>query len=1043
MNNTNEKPQVDLIDLASIRARLSKEKGKTFWRSLEELSDNPDFAEAAKQEFPDNTEVWVDPFGRRKFLKIMAASFAFAGLASCKLPTETLIPNERIVPYVRPPEEMVPGKPLYFATTISLAGMANGVLVESHMGRPTKIEGNPDHPASLGGSDTIGQASILTLYDPDRAQSITYLREAKTWGAFLGAVKGNLEKERENQGAGIRFLTGSVISPTLANQIKDILTIYPKAKWHQYEPAFSDSIRNGAQLAFGEAVNTVYNFAKANVVVSLDSDFLCGGAGSLRYAREFSRRRRTTEEKALRLYSVETMPTNTGSAADHRLPLKPSDVVSFTKALAAALGVAGVSAGADNPAYKNWVAALVTELQNNKGASIVIAGNEQPAAVHALAHAINQTLENVGKTVTYTDSISYHPEGFTTYADSLGSLVKDLEAGTVTTLVIAGVNPVYDAPVDLKFAENMQKAALRIHYSLYYEETSELCQWQVPETHYLEAWSDARAFDGTASIVQPLIAPLYNNKSPHEFFAAFSDQVDPSGYELVRSYWQSQNIAGADFEAFWRKSVHDGFIANTALAAKTVTLKADALAKLPESNATGLEIAFRPDPTLFDGRFANNGWLQELPKPLTKITWDNAVMMSPATAQKYGVTRTFGNSGGERGRSYVTMVELTYQNRKLKAAAWIVPGHANDCVTLHLGYGRTNAGRVGTNTGFNAYSLRISTFLWAGSGVDIKKIEETYQIACTQGHQVMEGRDQDILRVGTFAGYKSGGDSEHKSEHGEKKEEPASEGHGEKKGGHGSSHHDISMYPKWEYKDYAWGMAIDLATCIGCNACAVACQSENNIPVIGKEEVLVGRHMHWIRIDRYYTDNGHDHALDNPEAYFQPVPCMQCENASCEVVCPVNATTHSSEGLNDMVYNRCVGTRYCANNCPYKVRRFNYLQYTDFSTPVLKLLNNPDVTVRSRGVMEKCTYCVQRINYARIEAEKENRPIRDGEVVTACQAVCSTESIVFGNINDPESKVAKLKAEQRNYAMVEELNTKPRTTYLAALRNPNPELKKG
>lgn len=1044
MNNTHDNSQNDRIDLISIRARLANEKGKVFWRSLDELSENPDFQEAVKPEFADNTEVWLDPFGRRKFLKIMAASFAFAGLTACKLPTEKLIPNEKIRPYVRPPEEILAGKPLYFATTIPLAGTATGVLVESHMGRPTKIEGNPDHPSSLGGSDIFGQASILNLYDPDRAQDITYLRETKSWGAFLGALSEALEARRSKGGEGFRFLTGAVNSPTLANQIKEILAIYPKAKWHQYEPAIGDGVRAGSQMAFGEVVNTVYDFSKANTVLSLGADFLVHGSGSLRYARDFSTRRRTTSEKVLRLYTAESTTSTTGAASDHRLPLRPSELIGFAKALASALGVAGVTGSAENTPYKNWVPVLVAELQANKGAGLVIAGNEQPPIVHALAHAINQALGNVGTTVNYTESSEFSPEGFTGYTSSLKSLVDDMNSGAVDMLVIVGGNPVYDAPADLKFAQALQKVALRIHYSLHYEETSELCHWHVPETHYLETWSDARTYDGTASIVQPLIAPLYYGKTIHELFAGFSDQKDRTSYEIVRAYWQGQNASG-DFESFWRKSLHDGLIAKTVFAPKTVSLKADAFANAGSDPKAGeMEIIFSPDPTIFDGRFANNGWLQELPKPLTKLTWDNAVLMSPATAQSLGVSRSFNYSGGERGGNTVDMVEISYQGQTLKAAAWIVPGHANKCVTLHLGYGRKKAGRVGTNTGFNAYSIRTSAEPWGGAVV-LKKVADTYQMACTQGQQVMHGRDHDILRVSTFESYKSGKGDEHGEGHGEKKEshEEKKEGHGESSG-HALSHpKDLSMYPEYEYKGYAWGMTIDMTSCIGCNACALACQSENNVPVIGKEEVMMGRHMHWIRIDRYYTDNGHDEPLENPEAYFQPVPCMQCEKAPCEVVCPVNATAHSSEGLNDMVYNRCVGTRYCANNCPYKVRRFNYLQYTDYETPQLKLLNNPDVTVRSRGVMEKCTYCVQRINYARVEAEKENRPIKDGEVVTACQSACPTQAIVFGNINDPESKVSKLKAEQRNYAMVEELATRPRTTYLSALRNPNPELKKG
>jgi Fe-S-cluster-containing dehydrogenase component len=598
-------------------------------------------------------------------------------------------------------------------------------------------------------------------------------------------------------------------------------------------------------------------------------------------------------------------------------------------------------------------------------------------------------------------------------------------------LIMLSGNPVYTAPVDLGFAEQLAKVPLRIHSGLYEDETSAYCHWHIPETHYLESWSDIRAYDGTATILQPLIAPLYSGKSAHEILSAVAGKSGETSYDIVRNYWKGQKMAG-DFESGWRRAVHDGVVAGTAFQPKAVKLKASTnewLARppspadtqkptpdtrsAPAETGSSLEISFRPDPTLFDGRFANNGWLQELPKPLTKLTWDNAALVSPKTAQRLGLSYRIGARGGEHGRVFVDVVEIRYEGHSLRAPAWIVPGHADECVTLHLGYGRTRAGKVGNGTGFNAYAIQTANAPSYGTGAEVRRIGTQFTLACTQFHHSMEGRD--LVRAATLEEYRKKPDfaqGEHPHE---------SEG---------------SLYPGFKYEGYAWGMAIDVNACIGCNACVVACQAENNSAVVGKTEVTRGREMHWLRIDRYYKGSP-----DNPETYHQPVPCMHCENAPCELVCPVGATSHSHEGLNDMVYNRCVGTRYCSNNCPYKVRRFNFFQYADFETPSLKPLRNPNVTVRSRGVMEKCTYCVQRINAAKIEAEKENRQVRDGEIVTACQAACPTEAIFFGDINNRDSVVAKAKADSLSFGLLTELNTKPRTTYLAKLRNPNPEIK--
>jgi molybdopterin-containing oxidoreductase family iron-sulfur binding subunit len=662
------------------------------------------------------------------------------------------------------------------------------------------------------------------------------------------------------------------------------------------------------------------------------------------------------------------------------------------------------------------VTALVRDLQSAKGRSIVIAGDEQPPAVHALAHAMNDALGNVGTTVFHSDPVEANAID---QVSSLKELVQDLNSGAVETLVVLGGNPVYNAPVDLNFRDAMQKAKLRVHLSSHKDETSELCHWNIPQSHYLEAWGDARAFDGTVSIIQPLIEPLYDSKSSYEVLAAFGPNGDRKPYDLLQDYWRTQ-IAG-DFDREWRKAVHNGVVPNTAMPAKAISVKTDwsnQPAPVQPTASNALEISFRTDPTIYDGRFANNGWLQELPKPITHITWDNVAYVSPRTAQDLGLNQREGYKGG---LEFVDTVNLSYRNRTINnVPIWILPGQPDGVITVHLGYGRTRVGRIGNKLGFNAYAIQTSDSPWAGIGVTVQKTGAQYQIASTQLHNNMENRN--VVRVQTVDEYKK--DPEYAKEL--QPDPPA----------------DESFYkPGFDYKNqgfgYAWGMAIDTNSCVGCNACVVACVSENNIPVVGKEQVQRGREMQWLRVDSYY--GGEDQ--NKPEGpHFMPVPCMHCENAPCEPVCPVHATVHSAEGINDMVYNRCVGTRYCSNNCPYKVRRFNFLLYQDWNTPTYKLMRNPEVTVRSRGVMEKCTYCIQRIQNAKIDSEKENRKVRDGEIVTACAAVCPAEAIVFGDINDPNSQVAKLKAQGRNYSLLGDLNTRPRTTYLSTVRNPNTEI---
>jgi MoCo/4Fe-4S cofactor protein with predicted Tat translocation signal len=1016
------------LDLAAVRAKLQSKSGKQYWRTLEELADDPHFEQLLHREFPRQASEWDESVDRRDFLKLMAASLAFAGLSGCKA-------NEQkdIVPYVKQPDGMILGKPLFFATVMPFAGDAVGLLVESHEGRPTKIEGNPDHPSNLGSTDAIAQASVLNLYDPDRAQTVTNLGEIRTWSSFLDGAQTSVAEIKGLNGAGFRILTGTITSPTVGDQIQALLKLYPQMKWHQWEPAVSDGAREGGKLAFGRYVNTVYRVEKAEVILSLDADFLASGPGHLRYMKEFYRRRKLDQfaeadragGEMNRLYVVEPTPSVTGSSADHRLPLRASEIEQFARALAAKLGLGG--GGTLSPAAEKWLDAVAKDLQQHHKTSLVVAGEQQSAEVHALAHAINAALGNVDTTLYYTEPVEAGPVN---HLESLRELCADMDAGKVNTLLILGGNPVYDTPHDFDFASKLRKVRTSVQLSPYFDETSEHCQWHVAESHFLENWSDARAFDGTISVVQPLIAPLYSTHSAREVLAAFSDKPGINNYDSLRDRLKAANPNG-DFEKFWRKTLNDGVVANTAYPPLTGITPKFNPAGLPAAKpvaAEELEFIFRPDPSVYDGRFANNGWLQELPKPVTKLTWDNAALVSPATAEKLGLTHSVAARGGEHGQIISNVIDIALSNSKVTAAAWILPGQADGVIVLPLGYGRKKAGYTGTNKGFNAYAVRGSSGLWVAAGGKISKTGDDYPLACTQYHFNMEGRK--ILSTGTYEEYKKNPGFAHEGD----EQPPKSD----------------SLYKEFAYPGYAWGMAIDLNSCNGCNACVVACVSENNIPVVGKDQVMRGREMHWIRIDRYYKaetstndpqTNEHD-ALANPETFFQPVPCQQCENAPCEQVCPVGATAHSAEGLNEMVYNRCIGTRYCSNNCPYKVRRFNFLRFQDWETPQLKLLRNPEVSVRSRGVMEKCTYCVQRINNVRIEAEKQNRPIRDGEIVTACEAACPSEAIVFGNANDPNSRVAKLKAQQRNYSILGELNARPRTTYLAAVRNPNPDMEK-
>jgi len=1007
------------LSLEDARARLAGKTGPQYWRSLHELADTPAFRRLLDDEFPRHASV-LDEVSRRDFMKVAAAGLALAGLTAC-----TKQPPENIVPFVRQPENMLPGQPTYFATAMPFPTGAFPLLAKSNEGRPTKVEGNPKHPASLGGSDSFAQASVLGLYDPDRSQTIQHLGEVRPWGAFLGAVRQPLVAQKSLGGAGIRFLTETVLSPTMASQLRELLQLYPQAKWHQWDPVNRDAQRAGMLAAFGQPAQPLYKLEAADVIVALDADFLSAGfPGFHRYAREFAARRKVQRDGrgksprgVNRLYVIESTPTPTGGKADHRLPKRASEVAEFARQLMGAVGGAQPS-GPD----AKFLRALAKDLQAHRGSSLIIAGEHQSAEVHQLAAVMNEMLGNVGKTVVYTDSIEANPVD---QAQSIRELAADMKAGKVDVLAIVGGNPVYNAPADLDFPGAIRKVPLVARLGLYFDETSWLSHWHIPQAHYLESWSDTRAYDGNVSIVQPLIAPLYDGKTEHEFLTAFTDSPGITGYETLRNYWKTQH-PGTDFEMWWRKSLNEGFIAGTALPEKQLKPSAGADARATAGGTPALqgklEVIFRPDPSVYDGRFANNGWLQECPKPLTKLTWDNAVLMSPATAKKLGIfsdsAGAYEDGGGEipvgpDSEGFTEYVTVRVGGAELVAPVWTVPGHPDDSITLTLGYGRNRVGRVGDGAGYNACKLRTTAAALFASGAEVRPTGRRTQMAVTQHHQTMAGRN--VVRAATLAEFERHPEIIHEMGH-----EPPP---------------DQSLYPAWKYEGYAWGMSIDVNSCVGCNACVVACDAENNIPVVGKEQVIKEREMHWLRVDTYYEG-----PPENPRAYFQPLPCMQCELAPCEPVCPVGATVHSSEGLNDMVYNRCIGTRYCSNNCPYKVRRFNFLLYQDWSTPQLKMLRNPDVTVRSRGVMEKCTYCVQRINRGRVAAEREGRKVQDGEIQTACQQACPADAIIFGNINDSAARVTALKKEHRDYGLLAELNTRPRTTYLAAIRNPNPEL---
>jgi MoCo/4Fe-4S cofactor protein with predicted Tat translocation signal len=1010
------------ITVEAARAELD---GGVGWQGLDKVASQPGFDRRMEQEFPALASEWVDPVSRRGFMKLMGASLAMAGLAGC-----TKQPDEPIYPYVKAPEDLILGRPNYFATAFPFNTGAVPLLVKSDAYRPIKVDGNPEHPMSMGGSDPLSQGSLLGLYDPDRSQHVLYRLETSSFTNFQAALVHDLSNMPGGQG--LYILSSTITSPTLAAQWKDAQKRLPQAKLIQYDPVNRDSARRASKAAFGDFYDAQYLLDKADVILSLDADFLSGitHPGFVKLSREYASRRKLMDPSVEmnRLYAVESMPTTTGFKAEHRLKLKASKVAACAQAIAAAVGAGSVgNSGNWTAEQQAFIAALAADLKANAGKCVVIPGEQQSPDVHLAAIAMNQALGNVGKTVVYTETVQPLPS---IQLDDLKSLVADMNAGRVQWLMILDANPVYSAPVDLRFAEALEKVPKSVHLGSHVDETAQIATWHINSAHYLESWSDARAYDGTLSVIQPMIDPLYGGKSAHDVMQTLLDDPTRSRFDVLQDNWRQQLAGKGDFESAWRKVLHDGFLAGTAFPAKSLSAGgAKTLDNSAPASDNTIEVVFRADPSIYDGRYSNNGWLQELPKPVVNNCWDNAVIMSGPTKIKLGLEEN-------------DVLEITLNGRKVLGPVLSVPGHPDDAFTLHLGYGRQHAGRVGTGMGFNAYSLRTSDAPLFAQGVTFKKTGDVWGIAVTKSHysddrgasalagsaqsgdmrsHSLEGDEaitRGIVRSATLEEFRREPDFAH--EKGVFPEDPSP---------------DTSLFPNFPYTKNAWGLVIDQNSCVGCNACVISCYAENNIPVVGKHQVKTGRDMQWIRIDTYFEGD-----LLSPRAHFQPMLCQHCENAPCEQVCPVAATVHTPEGLNMMVYNRCVGTRYCSNNCPYKVRRFNFLLFSDYETESLKLMRNPDVTVRSRGVMEKCTYCVQRIMAAKIEADKENREIRDGEIVTACQQACPADAIVFGNINDKNSRVFKIKNQKRNYGVLADLNTRPRTTYIAEVFNPNEAL---
>jgi molybdopterin-containing oxidoreductase family iron-sulfur binding subunit len=1120
---------------------LTRDAGPpSHWRSPEHLAQSPAVREAAGREFAPGASV-LEPADRRTFLGLMGATLALAGASGC-----VRRPEEKIVPYTKSPEGIIPGVPQFYATAYALQGEGHPLVVECHEGRPTKVEGNPEHPAARGGTLPFVQAAVLDLYDPDRATGATRGGAAADQAQVLGELEARLKAAEAGGGEKLRVLARATSSPSYARLKAAAQKRFPRAKFYEYDPAGDAEAVAGAQLAFGRPLRAVVNYDRARVVVALDSDFLLTERGAVRANKLFAggRRVRGPNDAMNRLYVAEPAFTVTGMNADHRLRVPAAAVEDLLLALAAELGRAGVAlgplAGKARPSADldpKWVAAAAKDLARQRGAAVVVVGQRQPAHVHALGYALNQALGNAGRTVQFL------PAAASTPLADVKALAGEMGSGAVDTVLVLGGNPVYDAPGDVDFARAYGRVPFRLHLGTHVDETGAASSHTLPKAHDFETWGDLLAADGTLVVQQPLVAPLFDGKSELEVLAMVAGSPERKGHDVVRATFRESFAAlGAEpgeatasaaaphaggqpapagpadhppapagsnaapgvplpspagstarqsavapppflsptsaaslpapgrvtpppgpsasnaavgsavaaaahapsaapaaaaasaagtaatpalggppqtphapygsvttaltgFERAWRRLLHDGFVARSAPPPVDAPLNVEAVAAAVGRRAgqrptpQALEVTFAPDATVFDGRYANNPWLQELPHPVTKMAWDNAAWLSVKTAQDLGV-----GSGD--------VVRLAVEGRSIEVPVWVVPGTVDNSVQLHLGRGRKKAGRVGEGHGFDVSPLRTTQNFGFAAGGRAEKTGNVYGLAVTQEHNTLEGRP--IVREASLEAYRKDPEFARKMvEH-----KPL-----------------VALWQEREYDGHKWGMVVDLTTCTGCNACVVACQAENNTPTVGKEQVTRQREMHWLRIDRYFSGT-----VEDPLVSRQPMMCVHCENAPCENVCPVNATSHSPEGLNEMTYNRCIGTRYCANNCPYKVRRFNFLDYHDEVPETVKMVHNPNVSVRVRGVMEKCTYCVQRINTAKISAKRERRPLRDGDVVSACAQACPADAIMFGDLNDPQSRVARAAASRHNYRVLDELNTKPRTNYLSQIRNPNPEL---
>jgi Fe-S-cluster-containing dehydrogenase component len=1036
-----------------------------YWRSLSDLvarsgepsgdssgvgdvEADPEVKAYLDHRIPDHDELFGDPLSRRRFMQLMGASIALsgaAGMAGCRWD------EDYIVPEARRPEDYVPGAPKVFATAMELGGNGYGLIASAYDGRPIKVDGNPDHPHTGRGSTAFVQASLLELYDPDRSRSLERRKNnvpvPAIWTDFDEEAVKWTARFTANRGRGLRVLSESTSSPTIRALRTAFLERYPDARWYEYEALSRDSERLGTRMAFGRAMRPHYFLAETQIIAAFDADLFGDHPDSLRLARDYAGGRDPDASPGgmNRLYAVESAYSVTGAAADHRLPLRSELIKPFLMALEARLrsSEGGAQAGQNkalaDAKVQKFLGALVDDLVKNRGASVVAVGMRQPPEVHALAARINALLGN-DRTVRY----SVDPDGDRpTHAQDIAQLAGEMRKGAVNTLLMLGGNPVYDAPVDVDFTGALAEVENTIHLSGYRDETSILCDWHLPRAHYLEAWGDTRTPDGTYTLAQPIIEPIFGGRSPIDVLKQFLGRGDIPAAQLVRETFERTAGAGraGGGDTAWHRALHDGFVPDSAFAHEKPSLQQLDLAPLTATQSEArvpngrLELVFTANTATYDGRFANNAWMQEVPDFLTKMTWDNAALISPRTAAELGV-------------KHEEVVEVSLGGRKLEVVAYVMPGQAPFSIALALGQGRRRAGRVGgmpdagvASVGFDTYRIRSSKAPFVATGGSVTGTGKKYRLSLTVDHYNMDkigqdgiaGRIEDLVREATLSDYRKPDYSIAADAHLEDVAVLTRPTTADKA--------NISLYKEHRYTGHKWGMATDLSKCTGCNACIVACQAENNVPVVGKEQVWRNREMHWLRIDRYFEGDP-----DDPKIAHQPVLCQQCENAPCEQVCPVGATLHSEEGLNDMAYNRCVGTRYCLNNCPYRVRRFNYYRwdwYKEMDDPraqVRRLLFNPDVTVRSRGVMEKCTFCVQRIQNVKIRAKNERRPIEDGEITPACAQACPTGAIVFGNLNDKRSRVAALHARPRAYAMLAELNTRPRNAFLARIRNPHPEL---